>query len=406
MLKFVRLCKNLVKKNNGDVMFTKDRNYFDYTLVFFIFLIMICSCVAISSAEKYAQYSEDFMMKQLIWFALGTVIATFIFLFDSEQIQKITPYLYGLGVVLLLGILIAPESIAPYRNGAKSWYIVPGIGSIQPSEYMKIFLILMLSRVIKKHDENAPNHHIKQDFFLLLKIAVVALIPILLVLKQNDFGSSLVMLVITSGIVFASDMNWRIIMAFIGIAVTGIGLLVVLFIFYPEFLLNFFGEYQLNRIYSWLDPFGNSQDIGYQLKQSLLAIGSGMLDGKGYLNSEVYIPEAHSDFIFTIVSEEFGFFGASIVIALYFLLVYRLIVIAIYSRGDLFNTLICIGVATLFTFHVFQNIGMVSGLLPITGIPLLLLSYGGSSVMSCMIALGLVLNISLKKKDYLFSNDD
>jgi len=104
MLKFVRLCKNLVKKNNGDVMFTKDRNYFDYTLVFFIFLIMICSCVAISSAEKYAQYSEDFMMKQLIWFALGTVIATFIFLFDSEQIQKITPYLYGLGLVLLLGI--------------------------------------------------------------------------------------------------------------------------------------------------------------------------------------------------------------------------------------------------------------------------------------------------------------
>ncbi|PMC33719.1 rod shape-determining protein RodA [Bacillus sp. UMB0899] len=387
-------------------MFAKERSYFDYTLVFFIFLIMICSCVAISSAEKYAQYSENFMMKQLIWFVLGAVIAAFIFLFDSEQIQKITPYLYGLGVVLLLGILIAPESIAPVRNGAKSWFIVPGIGSIQPSEYMKIFLILMLSSIIQKHDENTMNHHIKQDLFLLVKIAVVALIPIFLVLKQNDFGSSLVMLVITSGIVFASDINWRIILSFIGMAVCGVGLLVVLFIFHPEFLLKFFGEYQLNRIYSWLDPFGNSQDIGYQLNQSLLAIGSGMLDGKGYQNSEVYIPEAHSDFIFTIVSEEFGFLGASVVVSLYFLLVYRLIVIAIYSRGDLFNTLICIGVATLFTFHVFQNIGMVSGLLPITGIPLLLLSYGGSSVMSCMIALGLVLNISLKKKDYLFSNDD
>ncbi|QNF26085.1 MULTISPECIES: FtsW/RodA/SpoVE family cell cycle protein [Metabacillus] len=387
-------------------MSTKKYSYFDASLLFFLFLLMVSSCVSIFSAQKYAQYDENFMLKQIIWFVLGLLVASVIFLFDFEQISKVTPYFYGFGLILLIGILVAPESIAPYRNGAKSWFIVPGIGSIQPSEYMKIFLILMLANVTQKHYERFHIDSIGQDLFLLVKIAAVSLAPIILILLQNDFGSSLVMLVITISVIFLSGINWRIISILFLLLVSLVGALVLIFLYNPEFLLNIFGTYQLNRIYSWLNPFEHAEGIGYQLKQSLLAIGSGMMDGKGFHNSNVYTPEAHSDFIFTIVAEEFGFLGAAFVVALYFLIIYRMLGIAMYARSKIFEFYICIGMVALFTFHTFQNIGMVTGLLPITGIPLLLMSYGGSSVLASMIGIGLVLNISLKKRDYMFSEDD
>ncbi|WP_299088141.1 FtsW/RodA/SpoVE family cell cycle protein [uncultured Metabacillus sp.] len=387
-------------------MSTQKYRYFDASLVFFLFLLMISSCVSIFSAQKYAQYDENFMVKQIIWFILGILVASVIFLFDFEQISKITPFFYGLGIALLIGILVAPESIAPYRNGAKSWFIVPGLGSIQPSEYMKIFLIMMLANITKNHYEKTPMHSIKQDLLLLAKIAAVSLTPIILVLLQNDFGSSLVMLVITIAITFLSGVNWRIMAILIVLMLTAVGTLIFIFIYNSDLLLTIFGTYQLNRIYSWLDPFQHAEGIGYQLKQSLLAIGSGMVDGKGFHNSDVYTPEAHSDFIFTIVAEEFGFIGASFVVILYFLMIYRMLGVGMYVRNNLFEFYICIGMVALFTFHSVQNIGMVSGLLPITGIPLLLMSYGGSSVLASMIGIGLVLNISLKKRDYLFSKDD
>ncbi len=381
-------------------MSSKKSNYFDVSLVFFLFLLMICSCVTIFSAQKYAQYDDNFFLKQIIWFVLGIIIASCIFIFDFEQISKVTPYLYGFGLLLLIGILIAPSTLVPEINGAKSWYVVPGIGSIQPSEYMKIFLIMMLANVTSKHYERGDG-----DFILLLKIAAVSLPPVLLILLQNDFGSSLVMVVITIAVIFLSGINWRYILVIFILILTTVGCLVATFIYNPDFLLNIFGEYQLNRIYSWLDPFEHGEGIGFQLKQSLLAIGSGMIDGKGLQQSNVYTPEAHSDFIFTIVAEEFGFIGASVVISLYFLIIYRMLGIAMYVRNTLYEFYICIGMVALFTFHTFQNIGMVTGLIPITGIPLLLMSYGGSSVMASMLGMGLVLNVSLKKRDFMFSSD-
>ncbi len=304
-------------------MSSKKGNYFDVSLVFFLFLLMICSCVTIFSAQKYAQYDDNFFLKQIIWFVLGIIIASCIFIFDFEQISKVTPFLYGFGLLLLIGILIAPSTLVPEINGAKSWYVVPGIGSIQPSEYMKIFLIMMLANVTSKHYERGDG-----DFILLLKIAAVSLPPVLLILLQNDFGSSLVMVVITIAVIFLSGINWRYILVIFMLILTTVGCLVATFIYNPDFLLNIFGEYQLNRIYSWLDPFEHGEGIGFQLKQSLLAIGSGMIDGKGLQQSNVYTPEAHSDFIFTIVAEEFGFIGASVVISLYFLIIYRMLGIA------------------------------------------------------------------------------
>ncbi|WP_226667691.1 FtsW/RodA/SpoVE family cell cycle protein [Metabacillus litoralis] len=385
-------------------MTSKKFVYFDVSLIFFLFLLMICSCVSIFSAQKYAQYDENFFLKQIVWFVLGIIVAALIFLFDFEQISKLAPFFYGVGILLLIGILIAPESIAPIRNGAKSWFVVPGLGSIQPSEYMKIFLILMLAKITQSHYKDDFRKSFKQDMFLLMKIGGISLLPMLLILMQNDFGSSLVMLVITISIIFLSGIDWRIIgVIFLGL-IGVVGILIYIFITNPDFLLEIFGTYQLNRIYSWLDPEQHAKGIGYQLNQSLHAIGSGMVDGKGFQNSNVYTPEAHSDFIFTIVAEEFGFLGGSVVIALYFFIIYRILGIAMYVRKEIFEFYICIGMVALFTFHSFQNIGMVTGLLPITGIPLLLMSYGGSSVLASMMGIGLVLNVSLRKKDYFFSD--
>ena len=294
----------------------------------------------------------------------------------------------------------------PSRKGAKSWFIIPGIGSIQPSEFMKIFLILMLSNVVTKHLERYTVGLIKNDFKLLFKIGLVSLLPMGLTLLQNDFGTSLVMFVITVGVVFISGISWKIILSLMSIGISILALLVGIFIYDPEILLFVMDQYQLNRIYAWLDPFGNAQGIGYQLKQSIVAIGSGMTYGKGFKDSNVYIPEAHTDFIFSIVAEEFGFVGASVLISIYFLIIYRMVSILMQNKNNPFESFICVGMISLLSFHVFQNIGMVIGLIPITGIPLPLMSYGGSSVMATMIGLGLVLNVSLKTKNYMFSREE
>ena len=160
--------------------------------------------------------------------------------------------------------------------------------------------------------------------------------------------------------------------------------------------------YQFDRIYAWLDPENNA--AGYHLSNSLKAIGSGLLTGKGFGERKVYIPESHTDFIFSVIGEEYGFIGASIVIGLFFLLIYHITKTAL-ETNDTFNTYICVGVISMITFHVFQNIGMTIQVLPITGIPLPFISYGGSSLMGNMMAMGLIYSIHYHHRNYMFSSN-
>ncbi|MFD6211463.1 FtsW/RodA/SpoVE family cell cycle protein [Peribacillus sp. NPDC060253] len=381
----------------------KRKSYFDSNLAMLIIILMVFSSVSLYSAQKYAQLDIDYFKQQIVWFVISGLIVLAIFYFDFETIMKLTPYIYSFGIFLLLFVLLGPKSIAPVRKGAKSWIEIPGLGSIQPSEFMKIFLILMLSYILTKHIDKFPVGDIGTDCKLLFKMGVIAALPIGLTLLQNDFGTSLVMAVITMGIVLVSGINWKMIASVVALVVSIVCSLVVIYLYDPDLLLNLLDGYQLDRINSWLDPFSHGQGIGYQLKQSILAIGSGMTEGKGFNQSNVYIPEAHTDFIFTIVAEEFGFIGASLLISLYFFIIYKIVATALNST--FFESFICVGVISFLTFHIFQNIGMVIGLIPITGIPLPLMSYGGSSVMATMMGLGLVLNVSLKKRDYMFSNE-
>jgi len=383
---------------------SRDRNNFDYSLLFIIILLMAISIINIHSAQKYLPYHKDFAGMQLFWYAVGLIVTAVIYYFDLEQIKKLSLYIYLFGVFLLVVLFFAPESIAPSTKGIKAWFSIKGVGSVQPSEFMKIFLIMFLAKITVDHNDKNIHRTISTDMILIGKIVGITLVPLLFILLQPDAGTAMVILVIMFGVIFLSGVNWKILTIFFSTVLSAIGALVVIYIYYPDTLLLVLDQYQLNRIHSWLDPFEYSGGIGYQLSQSILAIGSGTNYGKGYMKGEVNIPEAHSDFIFSVVGEEYGFLGASVVVTLYFLLIYRIIVIAIKSKGE-YESLIAAGVVSMLTFHIFENVGMVIGLVPITGIPLPLLSYGGSSILANMLSLTLILNISAKTKNYMFEGN-
>jgi rod shape determining protein RodA len=375
----------------------------DYSLVFILLLLFLASCVSIYSAQASGQYVGNFLIKQIINYVIGCGIIAVVIRLDSDQLKKLTWYAYGAGIFLLIFLIIAPESIAPIKNGAKNWFQVPGLGSLQPSEFVKIFIILALARTIEDHHQKNPVKTKSSDFWLLTKLGVVTMVPLALIIRQ-DLGTSLVFLAILLGMIFISGISWKLL---VPIFTAGTALISVVFYFVlvkPEILEKYLGvkQYQFSRIYSWLDPYNFQSSTGYQLTRSLLAIGSGQTGGKGYGNREVYLPESHTDFIFSVVGEEFGFIGASVLVSLFFLLIYHITKVGMETKNN-FYTYICVGIICMITFHVFQNIGMTIGVLPITGIPLPFISYGGSSVMGNMLGLGLIFSIRYHYKKYMFS---
>ncbi|BDG34825.1 FtsW/RodA/SpoVE family cell cycle protein [Saccharococcus caldoxylosilyticus] len=379
----------------------------DYNLLFILFLMAIVSAIAIHSAEATLPEKlqhVNFAYKQLQWYGIGAVVIALTMIIDYDRFFQIAWYLYGFGMLLLLGLeLNVPGTVT--IKGATSWYALPG-GNFQPSELMKIFMIIVLGRVIINHREKYPEPTVKDDFRLLGKIALTVLPPLILLMKQPDLGMSMVFVAITGSLVLVSGIRWRIIFGIIFSGIAAAAILVFIFFQFPDFFHKYILEdYQLNRFYGWLAPYEYSNEQGFQLIRSLLAIGSGELYGKGFGNIQVYLPEAHTDFIFGIIAEQFGFIGASVVISLFFLLVYRMVHIALESN-DLYGSYLCAGVIGMITFQVFQNVGMTIGLLPITGLPLPFISYGGSSLATYMLAIGLVLNVHSRTKKFMFSTEE
>ena len=374
---------------------------FDWTLCLILMLFCLISCISIYSAQPPGKH---YLESQIQWYVIASITIAVIMYFDNEQIRKMTWILYGFFILLLVGLLILPVTkVTPIINGAKSWYVIPKIGSVQPSEYMKVFYILALSYIIHQHHVKTIYKTIKSDLILLCKLGLTAGIPIGLVIAQ-DLGTTLVLMAILVGLILVSGISWKIIIPLFSVAMAfGSGML-YLAIFGRDFLKKYLGikEYKFNRVTSWLNP-EEAGDSGLQLVKSLRAIGSGLISGKGYNNDEVYIPERHTDFIFTIIGEEYGFIGGAIVIILYFILIYHLIRTAL-QTADAYSTYISVGVISMITFHVFENIGMTIQLLPITGIPLPFISYGGSSLMTNMMAMGLIFSIRYHHRSYMFSS--
>ncbi|RHW34899.1 rod shape-determining protein RodA [Lysinibacillus yapensis] len=382
---------------------------FDWKLAFILFTFLVVSLLAISSAQTTGQYGENFVLKQLINYVVAAVIIAIVIYFDPDQYKKMAWYLYGFGLLLLIILAIIPASEGGFvieRNGAKSWFSTP-LGSMQPSEFMKTFYILATALLISKHHEKNPLKNIKTDFLLLGKIGITLAVPLAFIMMQPDLGSALVFFAITAALIIVAGISWKIILPVFAASVVVGGSLLWMALYMQDFLEEKFGfsAYQFARIYSWLDPYSYSSDSGYHLITSLNAIGSGEIFGKGYMGREVYVAENHTDFIFTVIGEEWGFIGASFVICLYFLLIYHLTKLTL-TLKDPFSTYVCAGIIAMITFHVFENIGMTIQLLPITGIPLPFISYGGSSLMGNALAIGLVFSMKYHYKSYMFSTND
>lgn len=379
----------------------------DYTLIFIMFLLAIVSSIAIDSAEATLPpvlQNINFSMRQIQWYVIGTVAVVITMLIDYDRFKQLAWYLYGFGMLLLLGLEVLPSPIAQTIKGATSWYQLGPLGNFQPSELMKIILIIVLSKIISEHRESYPKNTLSDDFLLIGKLIATTAPPILLLIRQPDMGMTMVFCAIIASLLLVSGIKWGIILTAVISALLAIGSFVLIFIKFPDFLLKYIlrGEaYQLDRFYGWLNPYEYSGEQGFQLVKSLLAIGSGQLNGKGYQNLEVYLPEAHTDFIFAVISEQFGFIGGSIVLSLFFLLIYRMIHISLESN-DPFGSYLCTGIVGMITFQVFQNVGMTIGLLPITGLPLPFVSYGGSSLATYMVAIGIILNVRSRTRTYMF----
>ncbi|GLF89290.1 rod shape-determining protein RodA [Bacillus safensis] len=394
--------------------------YYQGDLIFIFLAFFAISVIAIFAAGQFGQYGSNAWTRQIIYYMVGVICIVAINYFDLEQLEKLSLYIFIGGIMLLILLKIAPAQIggqdfAPIKNGAKSWFVLPGIGTFQPSEFMKIGLIMMLASVIGKSTPRGKRT-LEDDIFLLLKIAGVAAVPVGLIFLQ-DAGTAAVCMFIVVVMVFLSGVNWKLISLIGSVVVLLVAAVLAVIILFPDFAKTIgIQQYQINRITAWLPDNSTSanqaqtQDASgsdkYQVDQAIMAIGAGQIFGNGIKNLKVYVPEAQTDMIFSIIGEAFGFIGCAFVVIMFFFLIYRLVVlidrIHPYSR---FASFFCVGYTALIVIHTFQNIGMNIGVMPVTGIPLLFISFGGSSVLSVLIGFGIAYNASVqltKYQSYLF----
>jgi rod shape determining protein RodA len=349
----------------------------DYILLLSILLLGIISIFAqfSSSGGQFDYYSKSHAIRFIIFFLFFLAIS-FI------QIRFWNDYSILIFILLIL-LLIIVKFYGIQSQGSRRWINLV-VFNLQPSELMKIGIILFLSNYYHKISSGDIN---KIRYLLYPFVALT--VPFILVLTQPDLGTAI--LILLSGIVvtWLAGVRWKI-----------FAYLTIIFMALAPVAISFLKPYQKSRILTFLNPDSDPLGAGYQIIQSKIAIGSGGIFGKGFLNgSQAYLnflPEKHTDFIFTLFSEEFGFIGSSSIIFLYFLITYRIIAIGTLTRS-IFGKLYCFGFATAFFIYVAVNMSMVLGLLPIVGAPLPILSYGGSSMMAIMLGLGIVMSCSIHR---------
>ena len=372
----------------------------DYSLILPVFCLLVIGVVSIYIAvsHDYPHNVWSILGQQLAWIALGIVISFVVMFFNTKFLWQSTPYLYALGLILMVLPLVFYNPNLVAVTGAKNWVSIGGVTLFQPSEFMKISYILMLAYVIvtftTKH--KAKERTIGLDFLLIMWMTLFTIPVLVLLALQSDLGTALVFIAIFAGLVLLSGVSWKIIVPIFVAASSAIAGFLAIFITKDgrAFLHNLgMPTYQFNRILAWLNPFDYAQTTTYQQAQGQIAIGSGGLFGQGFNVSNLLIPVRESDMIFTVIAEDFGFIGSVAVVALYLLLIYRMLKITLKSNNQ-FYTYISTGFIMMLLFHIFENIGAVTGLLPLTGIPLPFISQGGSAIISNLIGVGLLLSMS------------
>jgi rod shape determining protein RodA len=355
-------------------------SHFDWVLLLLILLLLSTGVLAVYSATyETRQPLSPWVTRQMSWAILGLVAMLAAFAVDYRRLEKLVYGPYGLSLFLLVLVPV----LGSFGGGARRW-IDLGFFSVQPSEVAKVTLLLVLARDF--HRYAPPQGYRLRD---LVYPAILAAIPIGLVLAEPNLGTAMVLGLLLLSLAFAAGIRWSS-LALAGVAAGGV----------LPLLWHHMKPYQKQRVLSFLNPDSDPLGAGYHMIQSKITVGSGMIWGKGFLqgtqNRLDFLPEKHTDFVFAVVAEEWGFVGAVLLLALYCALLLRLLSVAAKAR-DRFGTFIAVGAASIIFWQVLINVGMNLGMLPVVGVPLPLLSYGGSSLLAVMIALGLALNVSTRR---------
>ncbi|CAN5144611.1 rod shape-determining protein RodA [soil metagenome] len=360
---------------------SRSRDRFDWVLFLVASMLAVVGVINLYSATSAVKAAlSDLYVLQVYWLVVGGILAAIVAAIDYRHYERFGYAAYGFGVVLLLLVFVLGRDI----RGSSRWIYI-GSFSLQPSEFMKLFLIIALAKYL--HDDPRAEGRTLRDLFV---PAVIATVPMLLVLRQPDLGTALILGLIFTSIVLMTRIRFR------SLASLGVGSAVA----FPLIWAYGLKDYQKQRIFSFLNPEANILGANWHGHNARVAIGSGQVVGEGFMkgtqNQFLFLPDQFSDFPFAVYAEEWGFLGSIVLVALYAALVLWAIRVAAGAR-DRFGAVISIGVGAMIFWHAIFNVGMVTGLLPVVGVTLPLFSFGGSSVMTIMIGLGLLMNVSLRR---------
>ncbi|MDY7225227.1 rod shape-determining protein RodA [Hyalangium rubrum] len=362
-----------------------------------IVCVLAIACLGIWNLASAARGSQSAWTSQTVYLGIGLGAALMVCLVDYRWIQRMTVPIYVLNILAL----IALRFIGHKAKGAESWFVLGPI-RVQPAEFMKIGVILMLAKIY--HDDFRPNQP-AYGLLRLWKPVLVVMVPFAIVLVQPDLGTAMMIGLSSITVILFGKVRWYLVAVMVAALLAGAG---VIWNDYvrdaPEprttILRHHLKKHQSQRISGWLDPEADLRGSGYHAAQSKIAVGSGGMGGKGWREGTQtglsFLPEQHTDFIFSVWAEEHGFLMCLLLLALYGGL-FSLALAVGFSARDRFGAFVAVGVTAMLFWQVFENIGMVIGLLPVTGITLPLMSYGGSSMLSVMLSIGLLVNISMRR---------
>jgi rod shape determining protein RodA len=359
---------------------------FDPVLTIVVGLLLFLGTLLVWAATRdwYARGGLDpqyYLKRHIINILIGAVLAYGVTVIDYRLLRAYTPFLWGAAVLGLLIVLI--PGLGTEKNGAKAWIALPGGFQIQPAELAKVGIIIAMAMILseRSHDSDKPSNK------NVLQSLAVAALPVLLIVLQPDMGTILIIAASVVTMIAVSGTSSKWVVGLLLLAVSG-GFIAV--------QAGVVSEYQVKRLQTFVDPNADTQGSGYQLRQARITVGSGGLLGTGLFNgpqtSGRFVPEQQTDFIFTVAGEQLGFVGSGAILILYLILLMRAFSIA-RRTNDPFGRLVCTGVIAWFAFQMFENIGMTLGMMPMTGVPLPFISYGGSSMFATLIGFGLLQNV-------------
>lgn len=369
----------------------------DFPIVAILFAFLVISTLLVYSATL-DDPSIKFDLQKIIIIYIISILALFgITFIDFRALLKISPYLYGVGLILLAAVYAFGKEI----NGAKSWFELPGGLLFQPAELSKLLLIISVAAFLARR-QGEPLQLLTD----VIPVGIIVLVPFVLVLIQPDLGNAIIFVVIFVGMLWIGNVKYLHFLIGALLVVAMLAAFLYVFNHFHEPIKQYLTEHNkghwVARLDTFINPDAATKDQKFQVDNSIKAIGSGGLTGEKYLQGTSvhrhFIPYAYSDSIFVVLGEEFGFVGSSILLLLYFVLIYRMILISI-QCGDKGGSYIIVGVVSMFVFQIFENVGMLIGIMPLTGITLPFISYGGTSLLINMMSIGLVMSTKVHQEN-------